>query len=362
MYYFICNWNIENPEKTWSGIPYSLQGALQKHCNWQTVNVDHRVSLLHRILNKLHIYVNDLDIHSMVYWNTALSKRIKKRDVVFQFAEYINIKDVNTFFYCDITVDYCLWLKRNNPRLFDLSNFVGQTEYRLQKRAKYQLDYMQNRCTGIFTMGRWMRDWLINNAGVSAEKVHHAGGGSNIKVLDFIPDRHRNKLLFIGVDFERKGGYAVVEAFKIAKQRKPDLELYIIGPRQNPISKSIDGIHYEGQKRFDELVEYYKMCDLFVMPSYFEAYGLVFVEALCYGLPCIGRNCYEMPYLIEDGVTGALVPQEDDNNLLANKILELLDNNTVYTNVASRKDWYLKEYSWNTVASRIDAIIKSKSF
>ena len=49
------------------------------------------------------------------------------------------------------------------------------------------------------------------------------------------------------------------------------------------------------------------MCDVFCMPSYFEAYGLVFVEALTFGLPCIGRNCYEMPYFIEDGKTGLLL-------------------------------------------------------
>ena len=36
------------------------------------------------------------------------------------------------------------------------------------------------------------------------------------------------------------------------------------------------------------------------MPSYFEAYGLVFIEALTYGLPCIGRNAFEMPNFIQD--------------------------------------------------------------
>ena len=42
------------------------------------------------------------------------------------------------------------------------------------------------------------------------------------------------------------------------------------------------------------------LCDYFVMPSKFEAYGLVFAEALIYGLPCIGKKCYARPEFINN--------------------------------------------------------------
>jgi glycosyltransferase involved in cell wall biosynthesis len=49
---------------------------------------------------------------------------------------------------------------------------------------------------------------------------------------------------------------------------------------------------------------------VFVLPSLFDAWGHVFVEAMGNGLPCIGTNCCAMPELIADGVSGRLVARE----------------------------------------------------
>lgn len=92
------------------------------------------------------------------------------------------------------------------------------------------------------------------------------------------------------------------------------------------------------------------------MPSKFEAYGLVFPEALTFGLPCIGRNAYEMPYFIEEGETGYLLKQENAEEL-ADLMDKTLSSKQLATNVCERRDFYLKEYSWDTVARRIYEVI-----
>ena len=76
------------------------------------------------------------------------------------------------------------------------------------------------------------------------------------------------------------------------------------------------------------------------MPSYFEAYGLVFIEALTFGLPCIGRNVYEMPYFIENGETGYLL-DKDDVDELANLMDQLLCDERIKQNVKNKRDWYI---------------------
>lgn len=98
------------------------------------------------------------------------------------------------------------------------------------------------------------------------------------------------------------------------------------------------------------------MCDVFCLPSYFEAYGLVFVEALTFGHPCIGRNCYEMPYFIEEGRTGLLL-HDDDPEELASLMQQALESDDLSANVASRHDRYVHEYSWDAVAERIAKVI-----
>ena len=82
----------------------------------------------------------------------------------------------------------------------------------------------------------------------------------------------------------------------------------------------------------------------------------MFIEALTYGLPCIGRNAYEMPYFIEDNETGYLL-KHDDASELSLLIANLLRNDRIKNNVLEKKDWYIKEYSWETVVNRIYEVI-----
>lgn len=66
----------------------------------------------------------------------------------------------------------------------------------------------------------------------------------------------------------------------------------------------MNNYHYRRDCGHEELSDLFNKCDIFVMPSYFEVYGFVFIEALTYGLPCTGRNAYEMPYFIQNAETG----------------------------------------------------------
>lgn len=162
--------------------------------------------------------------------------------------------------------------------------------------------------------------------------------------------------MFIGKDFKRKGGFITYEAFKLLRKQGENVELYIIGPTVDPIDKPIEGYHFIGQIPYEEEAKYYNMCDVFCMPSYFEAYGLVFVEALTFGLPCIGRNCYEMPYFIQDGETGLLL-NHDDHKELAIILNRVLHDDSFSRNVVSRREQYIHDYSWDTVAQRISKVI-----
>lgn len=190
--------------------------------------------------------------------------------------------------------------------------------------------------------------------------IYTTSGGYNIRNELYNPQiKSGTKILFVGKDFKRKGGYVTYEAFKILKNQWPNVELYVSGPINDPIENPIDGYHFMGQLPFEKIAELYNMCDIFCLPSYFEAYGLVFVEALSFGLPCIGRDCYEMPYFIEEGKTGLLL-KKDDASELAALMERLLKDEMIKENVKTRRDYYLKEYSWDSVALRMKNIIEQK--
>lgn len=132
------------------------------------------------------------------------------------------------------------------------------------------------------------------------------------------------------------------------------MELFIAGPER--LNFVDEGIHLLGNLPYRNLTEYLNLCDVFCMPSKFEAYGLVFPEALTFGLPCIGRDAYEMPYFIEEGETGYLLKNENAEEL-ADLMDRALSNEQMVKNVRERRDFYLQEYSWDTVAKRIFDII-----
>ena len=202
-------------------------------------------------------------------------------------------------------------------------------------------------------MGNWLKKSLIERLNISPERVHHVGGGVNLnitKIKDNI--KENNKILFVGRDFERKGGFLVLEAFKILKNSKKDAELHIEGPATCPFDNNIDGVFYYGDCNHENIEELMNLCDIFCMPSYFEAYGLVFIEALAFGLPCIGRNAYEMPFFIENEKTGLLIDNDDPSDL-ASKMNTLLKDLSYKERVRSRRDWYISNYSWDSVANKI---------
>lgn len=82
-----------------------------------------------------------------------------------------------------------------------------------------------------------------------------------------------------------------------------------------------------------------------------------FAEALINGLPCIGRNAFEMPYFIERGVTGDLI-DDDDAAILAQKMADVLGNEAMKQRVISKRKEYENYYNWDRVCFDIANVIK----
>ena len=237
--------------------------------------------------------------------------------------------------------------------------------YSLKRKQKEAARFYQN-CAGIFTMSNWLKCYMVQNMGICENKVHHVGGGCSVDVSLIDATRKTgNKFLFVGKDWQRKNGDLVVNAFEKLSELYPEMEpeLYIAGPVSPPPSViKKKGIHFLGLLPYNELAQYYNLCDYFVMPSNFEPYGLVFVEALIFGLPCIGKDCYAMPEFIQDGENGYLIQDNDVDQLVRAMKKLLLNGSTISDFVKKKHDFYVNEYSWDSVANRILKVMKKDGF
>jgi glycosyltransferase involved in cell wall biosynthesis len=118
-----------------------------------------------------------------------------------------------------------------------------------------------------------------------------------------------------------KGIDTVIQALPRLRSAVPDVKYVVIGdgddrPRLEQLSREAgigDCVHFVG--RLDgaspELRACYRNCDVFVLPSKGEGFGLVFLEAMAYGKPVVGGAHGGALDVIEDGKTGFLVPHGD---------------------------------------------------
>ena len=208
-----------------------------------------------------------------------------------------------------------------------------------------------SRAYRVFTMSEYTRKSVIEDFHVHPDKVAAVYAGPNIAVLPSFEKNVSNKMiLFVGKQFRRKGGIALFRAFKEVKKKVGDAKLFIVGssPKISGPGITVKGFVEKGQ-----LAYLYRNASIFAMPSIFEPFGHVFLEAMAYKTPCIGGSRDAMPEIIEDGKSGFTVPVHDHMKI-AEKIMYLLeDENAIKSMGEEGRQRVEKSFNWDAVAKRM---------
>jgi glycosyltransferase involved in cell wall biosynthesis len=215
---------------------------------------------------------------------------------------------------------------------------------------------------GLLPMSRWLADRLVAG-GADPAVVHVVNPGVNAPLDPEAPLQDRRvgrnrKLLFIGRDFDTKGGDQLVAAFELLRATYgPLLTLTIAGPKSWPLrTPPGPGIAYIGPVPVRRVQQLYDTHDLFVMPSRFEGFGIAFVEALVRGLPCIGRRACAMPEIISEDSGGRLI-STDDPTELAQTIVDALADDALYQACAEAAAMRRAHFTWDRAARQIHDVV-----
>lgn len=243
---------------------------------------------------------------------------------------------------------------------FDSTNIRNKTNYdnMFQKAFNFEKEVYDN-LSGIFCMTNFLRESFIQDFQQTESKVHTVGLGCNFNIdsiEDYQKDYSRKRILFVAKDsFREKGGYLLLEAFKKVKNRFGDAELIIVGPKINYDSP---GVTWKGtiDKRLkggtQKIKDLYQQASLFVMPSFGEPAGNVYLEAMAYKLPCIGANQGATAEIISDNNCGFVVDKDTDN--LAEKIIELFENEEEMKYYGDNGLLAIREkYNWQKVCEKV---------
>jgi D-inositol-3-phosphate glycosyltransferase len=116
-----------------------------------------------------------------------------------------------------------------------------------------------------------------------------------------------------------------------------------------------DVVTFIGAKDQDLLQYYYSAAQMVVMPSDYESFGMVALEAMACGTPVIASDVGGLSYLVKHGRTGYRVPARDSQALAA-KITRLLTDESLRRRIGQRAACWAESYAWPRIADRIEVL------
>ena len=198
---------------------------------------------------------------------------------------------------------------------------------------------------------------VVEDYGVDLGRVHVVGAGANV-----VPDeveRHDdgNTILFIGREFERKGGRVLLDAFARLRQTRPGVRLLIVGPRRLEVMPH--GVLQLGPEPLAAIPGLLAQATVFTLPTLAEPFGLAFLDAMACAVPCVGTEVDSVPDIIEHGRTGLLVPPGDAAALARALGALLVDRDRAREMGARGRERVMAHFTWGRVARRLAEVLRS---
>lgn len=371
------HYDIKN-KRTWSGTTLSLYNALNEYeenditamnlSQYRTsaqiklsaaANCDILQSIKQRqIISKLGPSANN------PLYSKILNKLCKGQgyDAVLEFGGFKAKKDFPPYYvYSDSSHD----MKLDYYNKYGYMPFGSENDNldEVKHASEYSKEIYCN-AQGVLCMSQWLADTMINTTGVDPKKVHIVYAGANwhdspppgnIKPKS-ISGKKEIHLLLTGVSYLGKGVDLACSAVDLLnKSSEIEYHLHVCGIKEDfEHSEHIINHHFVGKTELSELLN---KCDLFVLPSRFDCFGISFVEAMTYALPCIGRNICAMPEIIDEGVSGELVTCDDPLEL-AGLIDKICSDEELYSKYSENALIKSERFTWERVASDIMDIIR----
>jgi len=188
-------------------------------------------------------------------------------------------------------------------------------------------------------------------------------------IMQYVRQRPSDRidLLFVGKDWERKGGPMALEVARLLHAAGHVTRLHLVGCRPELPPDSSEYVVFHGVLRQDQREEAAKLEELFltshflIVPTMAECFGIVFAEAQAFALPPISRAVQALPGVIADGVTGLLLDPDAPAEVYVERILARLASPEAYRAMAvAALDRYEASLSWDATAEKLITVMEQE--
>ena len=171
-------------------------------------------------------------------------------------------------------------------------------------------------------------------------------------------------LLTVGGLWGRKGHDLVLRMLPLVLQKNPNVVYVIVGDGNSKenlekLAKELgvqDSVDFAGRKSGDELVAYFKACDVYVhtpkvLDLKFEGFGIVYLEASACSRPIVATDAGGIRDAVLDGETG-LIADDGDIQGIADRVIQLLEDSSMAAKMGEAGLAYAQENDWNSIAQQ----------
>lgn len=358
-------------KRSWSGTPYYTAQALQRHVGdvvyLGPVKVPYWLDKTLRGIAKGFRLLTGTEYQPKYstllarYAGRYLSRRLKEAgpvDYVFAPASAPEIAylktDLPIVYFGDST--YRCYSETYTLKEFKDLNGISRRE------GNYMEGIALRRSRLIIMSSDWAVDSAVKDYGIDPGKVKMHALGAN---MDELPPRsgiHAKEsvegltLLFLAVDWERKGGDIALQALESLHQRGIQARLIVCGctppdGRTHPFMEVIPFLNKNLAADHDRFVALLSSVHFLILPTRADCNLLVACEANAYGVPAITTRTCGVPAVVEDGVNGYCLPLEADGTAYAALIAEIFRDKDRYSRlVESSRQRFEEVLNWDAWA------------
>ena len=359
--------------QAWSGSPFYMAAALERHVG-DVVHlgpVTSPVELAAKVRNRIAKQVTGRGVPYQHSRSVAADyARIVRRrlrdagavDLIFAPAAATQLALLETDIPVVYTSDTTFQLMRDYyPGFSGLDDAYADGGNDIERRALH-------RSAAVIYPSEWAARSARTFYGVPAERVHVVPYGAN---LDAVPPRDavtaagradRRSILFLGVDWERKGGAIAYDAVAALRARGVEATLTVCGCTppahyRAPWLHVVPRLDKNVPEQQRELSRLLLEASFLLVPSRQECYGIVFCEASAHGTPAIATDTGGIAGAVSVGESGMLFPENASPAAYADAMASLLADRARYqAMVASSRAHFEQTVNWDVWGRRVAGI------
>ena len=367
---FLCS-GPPTDRKIWSGTIFKMYESFLTHnidVEWIQVNrFTNLESKFFLSIENLHkkIFNRGFNRNHFIAKAFLASKKLQKTlknsdaDLIFAPTTITDLAFLNT----DKPIIYL-----NDATFHQLLNYYGgmsgfgwlskKTTVFIEKLALQKSDFL------IFS-SHWAAKHAEDFYQIPKDKIEVIKFGSNTTAPDKIVEKDYSgeiTFLFLGVEWERKGGQIALDAIKILRDRNYPVKLQVVGcippVEEAEAMNVIPFLNKNNPEEARQIFNFLQNSHFMFMPTRADCTPISFCEAASYGLPVISTDTGGVAAVVEPGETGILLPLNASSEQYADEIEILLQNpEQIRALSQNAREKYEKELNWSVWGEKMNKIL-----